>query len=73
MVSGVCVGTEGQVDPEAVAPAVVEEAVVLAPAREVVVGYALTSKKAKSFLQPKLRGLARYCRGSRAPSWFGLG
>ncbi|VAH94813.1 unnamed protein product [Triticum turgidum subsp. durum] len=30
-----------------------------ARARELVVGYALTSKKAKSFLQPKLRGLAR--------------
>lgn len=26
----------------------------------VVVGYALTSKKTKSFLQPKLEGLARY-------------
>lgn len=26
----------------------------------VVVGYALTSKKIKSFLQPKLEGLARY-------------
>lgn len=28
--------------------------------RFVVVGYALTSKKTKSFLQPKLEGLARY-------------
>lgn len=27
--------------------------------RLIVVGYALTSKKAKSFLQPKLEGLAR--------------
>lgn len=27
--------------------------------RLVVVGYALTSKKTKSFLQPKLEGLAR--------------
>lgn len=27
---------------------------------KVVVGYALTSKKKKSFLQPKLLGLARY-------------
>lgn len=26
----------------------------------IVVGYALTSKKIKSFLQPKLEGLARY-------------
>lgn len=26
----------------------------------VVVGYALTSKKTKSFLQPKLEGVARY-------------
>ncbi|OQU91072.1 hypothetical protein SORBI_3001G106900 [Sorghum bicolor] len=62
MVSGGCVGAEGEVDPEAVAPAAAtEEAVVpvQAPAREVVVGYALTTKKAKSFLQPKLRGLAR--------------
>ena len=57
-------GAEGEVDPEAVAPAAAaEEAVVPAPAREVVVGYALTTKKAKSFLQPKLRGLARYCGG----------
>lgn len=29
------------------------------PKRVVVVGYALTSKKIKSFLQPKLEGLAR--------------
>lgn len=28
----------------------------------VVVGYALTSKKIKSFLQPKLEGLARYSK-----------
>lgn len=26
----------------------------------IIVGYALTSKKIKSFLQPKLEGLARY-------------
>nr|TKV91623.1 hypothetical protein SEVIR_9G108500v2 [Setaria viridis] len=60
MVSGGCVGPEGEVGPE-VAAAVAErdEAVAPAPARELVVGYALTSKKAKSFLQPKLRGLAR--------------
>lgn len=30
------------------------------PLKVVVVGYALTSKKVKSFLQPKLEGLARY-------------
>lgn len=30
------------------------------PQKLVVVGYALTSKKTKSFLQPKLEGLARY-------------
>lgn len=29
------------------------------PKRLVIVGYALTSKKIKSFLQPKLEGLAR--------------
>lgn len=29
------------------------------PMKVVVVGYALTSKKIKSFLQPKLEGLAR--------------
>ena len=29
------------------------------PTKAVVVGYALTSKKTKSFLQPKLEGLAR--------------
>ena len=29
------------------------------PKRVVVVGYALTSKKIKSFLQPKLEGVAR--------------
>lgn len=29
------------------------------PKRVVVVGYALTTKKIKSFLQPKLEGLAR--------------
>lgn len=29
------------------------------PTKVVVVGYALTSKKTKSFLQPKLEGLAR--------------
>jgi len=29
------------------------------PKRLVVVGYALTTKKIKSFLQPKLEGLAR--------------
>jgi inositol-1,3,4-trisphosphate 5/6-kinase/inositol-tetrakisphosphate 1-kinase len=67
MVSGGCVGPEGEVGPEvaAVAAAAAErdEAVAPAPARELVVGYALTSKKAKSFLQPKLRGLARYCGG----------
>ncbi|KAG2535571.1 inositol-tetrakisphosphate 1-kinase 3-like [Panicum virgatum] len=63
MVSGGCVGAE--VDPEAAAAAAAaaaaerDEAVAPAPARELVVGYALTSKKAKSFLQPKLRGLAR--------------
>lgn len=34
------------------------------PKRVVVVGYALTSKKIKSFLQPKLEGLARYTRNS---------
>lgn len=62
MVSGGCVGSEGEVDPEGAA-AERGEAVAPAPARELVVGYALTSKKAKSFLQPKLRGLARYCRG----------
>jgi inositol-1,3,4-trisphosphate 5/6-kinase / inositol-tetrakisphosphate 1-kinase len=56
MVSGGSVGTEGEGDPAA---AVERDEVVLAPARELVVGYALTSKKAKSFLQPKLRGLAR--------------
>ena len=27
---------------------------------KLIVGYALTSKKTKSFLQPKLQGLARY-------------
>jgi inositol-1,3,4-trisphosphate 5/6-kinase/inositol-tetrakisphosphate 1-kinase len=61
MVSGGCVGAEGGAEPEA-AVAAAEEAVSSspAPARELVVGYALTSKKAKSFLQPKLRGLARY-------------
>lgn len=68
-------GAEGEVDPEAVAPAAAtEEAVVpvQAPAREVVVGYALTTKKAKSFLQPKLRGLARYCEGITCSAlvWF---
>lgn len=30
------------------------------PGKVVVVGYALTSKKVKSFLQPKLESLARY-------------
>lgn len=30
------------------------------PPTKLVVGYALTSKKKKSFLQPKLIGLARY-------------
>ena len=62
MVSGGCVGAEVEVDPEAAAAAAGverDEAVAPAPARELVVGYALTSKKAKSFLQPKLRGLAR--------------
>lgn len=29
------------------------------PLQKLVVGYALTSKKVKSFLQPKLEGLAR--------------
>jgi inositol-1,3,4-trisphosphate 5/6-kinase / inositol-tetrakisphosphate 1-kinase len=53
MVSGRSVGVEGEGDPAA---AVERDE---APARELVVGYALTSKKAKSFLQPKLRGLAR--------------
>lgn len=38
---------------------VVEECVI--PAVAVVVGYALTSKKKKSFLQPNLIVLARYC------------
>ncbi|XP_035547224.1 inositol-tetrakisphosphate 1-kinase 3-like isoform X1 [Juglans regia] len=33
----------------------------LLPRKLVVVGYALTSKKTKSFLQPKLEGLARFC------------
>lgn len=28
--------------------------------RSIIVGYALTSKKIKSFLQPKLEGLARF-------------
>lgn len=66
MVSGGCVGTEGGAEPEEAAAAAVaaEEQVAAATAparaRELVVGYALTSKKAKSFLQPKLRGLARY-------------
>lgn len=61
-------GTEGGAEPEesAAAAAVAAEEVVAATAparaRELVVGYALTSKKAKSFLQPKLRGLARYRR-----------
>ena len=64
MVSGGCVGAEVEVDPEAAAAAAErDEAVAPAPARELVVGYALTSKKAKSFLQPKLRGLARYLGG----------
>jgi inositol-1,3,4-trisphosphate 5/6-kinase/inositol-tetrakisphosphate 1-kinase len=57
MVSGGCVGAEGGAEPEAAEEAVSSAP---APARELVVGYALTSKKAKSFLQPKLRGLARY-------------
>ncbi|KAL5218557.1 hypothetical protein ABZP36_019241 [Zizania latifolia] len=64
MVSGGGVGGEGVGEPEvsaavAAAAVAVEEAVAPVPARELVVGYALTSKKAKSFLQPKLRGLAR--------------
>ncbi|PWZ23401.1 Inositol-tetrakisphosphate 1-kinase 3 [Zea mays] len=60
MVSGGCVGAEGEADRAAAPPEAAEEPVVPAPpAREVVVGYALTTKKAKSFLQPKLRGLAR--------------
>jgi len=66
MVSGGCVGAEVEVDPEAAAAAAGverDEAVAPAPSRELVVGYALTSKKAKSFLQPKLRGLARYLGG----------
>jgi hypothetical protein len=73
------VGAEGEADRAAAPPEAAEEPVVPAPpAREVVVGYALTTKKAKSFLQPKLRGLARYCArgGSRAPRlrlWFGFG
>jgi inositol-1,3,4-trisphosphate 5/6-kinase / inositol-tetrakisphosphate 1-kinase len=73
MVSGGCVGAEVEVDPEAAAAAAAaerDEAVAPAPARELVVGYALTSKKAKSFLQPKLRGLARYRGGSRAAPLF---
>lgn len=73
MVSGGCVGPEGEVGPE-VAAAVAErdEAVAPAPARELVVGYALSSKKPKSFLQPKLRGLARYCGGTTPSTlvWF---
>lgn len=32
----------------------------ISPPAKLVVGYALTSKKKKSFLQPKLLGLARY-------------
>lgn len=32
----------------------------ISPPPKLVVGYALTSKKKKSFLQPKLLGLARY-------------
>ncbi|WVZ60364.1 hypothetical protein U9M48_010400 [Paspalum notatum var. saurae] len=56
MVSGGCVGAEGEVDPEAAAVERDELPVAPAPSRELVVGYALTSKKAKSFLQPKLRG-----------------
>ncbi|KAI4998209.1 inositol-tetrakisphosphate 1-kinase 3-like isoform X2 [Hordeum vulgare subsp. vulgare] len=63
MVSGGCVGTEGAAEPEDAAAAAAAEGQAMAPAparaRELVVGYALTSKKAKSFLQPKLRGLAR--------------
>uniref|UniRef100_A0A0E0KIG6 Inositol-tetrakisphosphate 1-kinase n=1 Tax=Oryza punctata TaxID=4537 RepID=A0A0E0KIG6_ORYPU len=66
MVSGGRVGGgegEGEVAAVEVAAVAVadEEEVAQAPAaaRELVVGYALTSKKAKSFLQPKLRGLAR--------------
>ncbi|XBI73519.1 hypothetical protein VPH35_067249 [Triticum aestivum] len=63
MVSGGCVGTEGGAEPEESAAVAAEEQVMPATAparaRELVVGYALTSKKAKSFLQPKLRGLAR--------------
>ncbi|GJN23470.1 hypothetical protein PR202_gb11120 [Eleusine coracana subsp. coracana] len=58
MVSGGSVGPEGEGDP-AVAVERDEAVVAPAPATELVVGYALTSKKAKSFLQPKLRGLAR--------------
>ena len=72
MVSGGSVGAEGEAEPEGVGVGVgvavavaADETVASAPpapasARELVVGYALTSKKAKSFLQPKLRGLARY-------------
>lgn len=40
-----------------------EEEIITFPSPQkklVVVGYALTSKKTKSFLKPKLEGLARY-------------
>lgn len=69
MVSGGSVGPEGEGDP-AVAAERDEAVVAPAPARELVVGYALTSKKAKSFLQPKLRGLARYCGGEPLRNLF---
>ncbi|RLN38783.1 hypothetical protein C2845_PM01G29830 [Panicum miliaceum] len=73
MVSGGCVGAEVEVDPEAAAAAAErDEAVAPAPARELVVGYALTSKKAKSFLQPKLRGLASQVEAGPVPSDAGL-
>lgn len=40
-----------------------EESIVSPPPEKIVVGYALTLKKTKSFMQPKLVGLARYCFG----------
>lgn len=41
-----------------------DETVSFYPGAVVVVGYALTSKKIKSFLQPKFQDLARYPRPS---------
>jgi inositol-1,3,4-trisphosphate 5/6-kinase / inositol-tetrakisphosphate 1-kinase len=69
MVSGGSVGAEGEGD----LTVVEREESVPTPARDVVVGYALTLKKAKSFLQPKLRGLARYgCGEPRGNSFLAL-